>query len=72
MDFVENYLCQSCDVQSAYWNLLLEPYAAGTRDSEKYIFPDLTKVSVTINDSTRSTTKASKAKSFGKRPAVSF
>ena len=31
--------------------LFLEPYAAGTRDSEKYIFPDLKKISVTINGS---------------------
>ena len=28
--------------------LFLEPYTAGTRDSEKYIYPDLTKVSVTV------------------------
>jgi len=31
--------------------LFIEPYADGAKDSEKYIFPDLTKVSVTINDS---------------------
>ena len=31
--------------------LFVEPYTAGTRDSEKYIFPDL-KISVTINGST--------------------
>jgi len=31
--------------------LFIEPYGDGTRDSEKYIFPDLTKVSVTINGS---------------------
>ena len=31
--------------------LFVEPYAGGTRDSEKYIFPDLKKISVTINDS---------------------
>ena len=31
--------------------LFVEPYTAGTRDSEKYIFPDLTKVRVTINGS---------------------
>jgi len=29
----------------------MEPYTDGARDSEKYIFPDLTKVSVTINGS---------------------
>ena len=29
--------------------LFLEPYTAGTRDSERYIFPDLKKISVTIN-----------------------
>ena len=29
--------------------LFIEPYAGGARDSEKYIFPDLTKVKVTIN-----------------------
>ena len=28
--------------------LFVEPYAAGTRDSEKYIFPHLKKISVTI------------------------
>ena len=31
--------------------LFVEPYAAGTRDSEKYIFPDLTKIGVTVNGS---------------------
>jgi len=31
--------------------LFVEPYAAGTRDSEKFIFPDLKKISVTINGS---------------------
>ena len=31
--------------------LFVEPYAAGARDSEKYIFPDLKKISVTINGS---------------------
>ena len=31
--------------------LFVVPYAAGTRDSEKYIFPDLKKISVTINGS---------------------
>jgi len=31
--------------------LFMEPYDGGTRDSEKYVFPDLTKVSVTINGS---------------------
>ena len=29
--------------------LFEEPYLEGTRDSEKYIFPDLKKISVTIN-----------------------
>jgi len=29
--------------------LFIEPYDAGARDSEKYVFPDLTNVSVTIN-----------------------
>ena len=29
----------------------MEPYTAGVRDSEKYINPDLTKVSVTVNGS---------------------
>jgi len=29
--------------------LFIEPYDAGARDSEKFIFPDLTKVSVTVN-----------------------
>ena len=32
-------------------SLFVEPYAAGARDSEKYIFPDLKKISVTINGS---------------------
>ena len=31
--------------------LFVEPYTAGNRDSEKYIHPDLTKVSVTVNGS---------------------
>ena len=31
--------------------LFLEPYTAGTRDSEKYLFPNLNKVRVTINGS---------------------
>ena len=31
--------------------LFVEPYTAGKRDSEKYIFPDLKKISVTINGS---------------------
>jgi len=29
--------------------LFVEPYTAGARDSEKFIFPDLSKVSVTVN-----------------------
>ena len=29
--------------------LFVEPYTAGTRDSEKYIFPDIKKIHVTIN-----------------------
>jgi len=31
--------------------LFIEPYTNGARDSEKYILPDVTKVSVTINGS---------------------
>lgn len=31
--------------------LLIEPYIAGARDSEKYINPDITKVSVTVSGS---------------------
>ena len=31
--------------------LFVEPYTAGTRDSEKYIFPDIKKISVTLNGS---------------------
>ena len=31
--------------------LFVEPYTAGTRDSEKYLFPDLKKIRVTINAS---------------------
>ena len=29
--------------------LFIEPYAGGARDSEKYVFPDLKKVRVTVN-----------------------
>jgi len=29
--------------------LFVKPYTAGTRDSEKYIFPDIKKIKVTIN-----------------------
>ena len=29
--------------------LFVEPYTAGTRDSEKYVFPDLKKISVMVN-----------------------
>jgi len=35
----------------AFLLLFVEPYTAGQRDSEKFIFPDLTKVSVTVNGS---------------------
>ena len=31
--------------------LFMEPYSPGARDSEKYIFPDIKKISVTINGS---------------------
>jgi len=31
--------------------LFTEPYAVGARDSEKFVFPDLKKVKVTINGS---------------------
>ena len=31
--------------------LFVEPYTGGTRDSEKFVFPDLKKVRVTINGS---------------------
>ena len=31
--------------------LFVEPYTAGTRDSEKYVFPALKKISVTVNGS---------------------
>lgn len=31
--------------------LFVEPYVAGTRASEKYVNPDLTKVSITVNGS---------------------
>jgi len=31
--------------------LFIEPYTAGTRDSEKYVNPNITKVSVTVNGS---------------------
>ena len=44
--------------------LFVELYTAGTRDSEKYVFPGVTKVSVTIKTvrPTCSTTMASKAR----------
>ena len=35
----------------ALFLLFVEPYTAGQRDSEKFIFPDLTKVSVMVNGS---------------------
>jgi len=35
----------------AFLLLCVEPYTVGDRDSEKFIFPDLTKVSVTVNGS---------------------
>jgi len=31
--------------------IFMEPYSAGAHDSEKYVFPDLTKVRVTIHGS---------------------
>ena len=31
--------------------LFVKPYSAGARDSEEYVFPDINKVSVTINGS---------------------
>ena len=31
--------------------LFAEPYSAGASDSEKYIFPDLKKISITISGS---------------------
>ena len=31
--------------------LFIEPYTAGTRDSERFVFPNLKKVSITINSS---------------------
>lgn len=32
-----------------FYLLFIEPYTGGTRDSEKYTFPDLKKVSIAIN-----------------------
>ena len=53
--------------------LFVEPYTAGTRDSEKYGFPDLEKVLVTINGSPNiCTTTASKARMLGGRSAASL
>lgn len=48
--------------------LFVEPYIAGTRDSEKFIFPDLKNVNVVINGSPNScTTTALKKETFGEK-----
>ena len=53
--------------------LFVEPYNAGTRDSEKYVFPDINEVSVTINSSPNMLyTAASKAGILGHRSAASL
>ena len=51
--------------------LFIEPYTGRTRDSQKYIFPDLKKVSITINGlPTCFATKASKVRTSGARSAA--
>lgn len=51
--------------------LFIEPYTGRTSDSQKYIFPDLKKVSITINGSpTCFATKASKVRTSGTRSAA--
>jgi len=51
--------------------LFVEPYTAGARDSEKFIFPDLRKsASRSTARPTCFTTTASKARTCGKRPAT--
>jgi len=51
--------------------LFVEPYSAGARDSEKYVFPDLTKVEVQwLAQLTCFTTKASWAQTTGRRLAA--
>lgn len=51
--------------------LFIEPYTGGTSDSQKYIFPDLKKVSITINGSpTCFATKASKVRTSGTRSSA--
>ena len=53
--------------------LFIEPYNGGARDSEKYINPDITKVSVTVNGSpNRVIAMASREKTCGERSAGSF
>jgi len=50
--------------------LFVEPYVAGTQDLEKYIFPDITKVSITINGSPNMLYNR-KPRHVQKRPATS-
>jgi len=45
------YIYPSNPKRKALLLLFTEPYSAGARDSEKYVFPHLTKVHVTINGS---------------------
>ena len=53
--------------------LFIEGYTGGGRDSEKYVFPDLTKVSVTINGTpNRIFNNGVKKRTCGKRPAASL
>ena len=53
--------------------LFVEPYTAGTRDSEKYIFPDIKKKSALLLTARRIcfTTTALKVGTFGARPPAS-
>ena len=52
--------------------MFVEPYAAGTRDAEKNIFRDLTKVSVTINSSPNMLYNNGIERTFGRRSASSL
>ena len=44
--------------------LFTEPYVAGARDSEKYVFPNLTRIRVTINEGIVSTDLWAEASPF--------
>ena len=50
LDIKVNPQCQSTTDKRPYL-LFNEPYTAGTRGTEKYVYPDITKGSVTVNGS---------------------